>query len=262
MFLTNKTSPLFLLLTIALITGCGQKKDSCTSSKKQKSSKNKKSKKSLPESEIGSLVAESSIMYNYGPGAFLEEDLDSSYLETLALSDAQSYQLKTSNGSQLPETASHELEKLAMAWESKSSKVDEAFQLWAENESDFYEQDTCKTVFFDYQKAEIDEINKEVIENNFKTAKKASEDGKKILIRGHCDPSEPKNQSFALSFDRARAVKDELVKMGIEPNIIEIVAVGPKEPLSLADEDWPEASSLEEPELAFNSNCRAEILLS
>lgn len=257
MFLSKQMRPLFSLALLIFLSGCNRKKEVATSSKPQGSAAKTKSKQRKSKNEAASLLAESSVMYNYGPEAFLNDDFDASYLENLALSDNQAYQLKSANGSQLPETTSQELEKLAMAWETKSSKVDEAFQLWADSGSEFDDSEGFKTVFFDFERSEIDDANKDAIEENYKNAQKAHNQGKKLLVRGHCDPSEPEGQSFSLSFDRAKAVKNELVKMGLEPSSIEIVAMGSQEPIVWADEPLEEVDSDDQTQPC---NCRAEII--
>ncbi len=227
---------IFFSALLMMLSGCFQKKTENVHHKKVKKQNNQSpaTKNNQKVTSDANLKTDSLVIYNYGPESFLNDEFTPKH--NLAITDDQAYQLKSSNGSQLPEEVSQELERLALAWEDNSDKVDQAYRLWTEDLSDENGQESFKPVFFSLKQAGVDQSHDQVLEENYKAAKNAEDLGKKLVIKGHSDPSEPTEKAFSLSFDRAKSVKDALVKMGIEPNSIEIVAVGAKEPISWVDE--------------------------
>ncbi len=246
-----------------LITGCSRKSEKTEHNNKTKKHVKKSLVKKNKQSEASDtkLQTDSLVIYNYGPESFVSDEFTPKH--SLTANDDQSYQLKSPNGSQLPEEVALELERLALAWEDNSDKIDQAYKLWSDDILDEKGSESFKTVFFSAQQSGVDQSHGQIIEENYKAAKNASDLGKKILIRGHSDPAEPTERAFSLSFDRAKSVKDALVKMGIEPDLIEVVALGAKEPISWVDqslEDF-EKEALGDQYIP-KSNCRVEIVMA
>ncbi len=244
-------SHLLFIPILLLLSGCGQRQAT-----KQKLSKAKKITKSKSNVHNGdaTLLTESNITYNYTPEDFLDENS----FQTLILSDNRSYQLNTPNGSRLPEQEIFELEKMALAWNEKDDKIYENLFLSDDKLNQFEQnQKQLELVYFDPKHSELEPSQRETIEHNFKKLENCVKNGKKLLVRGHCDKNESESQFFELSFERAKSVKNELVKMGLEPSMIAIAAVGTSEPI-IPDE-------FKNPDLKIeknlkNLNCRAEII--
>lgn len=255
------TNAIFFSALLMILSGCFQKKTENVHHKKTKKQNNGSPTKTNNQSVTpdAKLKTDSLVIYNYGPESFLSDEFTPKH--NLAITDDQAYQLKSPNGSQLPEEVSLELERLALAWEDNSDKVDQAYRLWSEDILDEKGLESFKPVFFSLKQSGVDQSHSEVLEENYKAAKSAEDLGKKLVVRGHSDPSEPSERAFSLSFDRAKSVKDALVKMGIEPDLIEIVAVGAKEPISWVDQSLAdfEKEALGDQYIP-KSNCRVEIV--
>jgi outer membrane protein OmpA-like peptidoglycan-associated protein len=71
-----------------------------------------------------------------------------------------------------------------------------------------------------------------------------------VYIAGHTDTVGKKEDNAALSFERARIVRDELVKIGVDPALIQVSAHGENDPLV------PTADEVDEPR-----NRRVEIFI-
>ena len=87
------------------------------------------------------------------------------------------------------------------------------------------------SVFFNINKAKV--ASKKDLQNVSELAKVAKENNSKIVVTGYADSKTGSaNYNQKLSEKRANAVADELVKMGIDRNNIEIVAAGGVKTLS------------------------------
>jgi outer membrane protein OmpA-like peptidoglycan-associated protein len=87
------------------------------------------------------------------------------------------------------------------------------------------------SVFFNINKAKV--ASKKDLQNVSDLAKVAKENNSKIVVTGYADSKTGSaNYNQKLSEKRANAVADELVKMGIDRNNIEIVAAGGVKTLS------------------------------
>jgi outer membrane protein OmpA-like peptidoglycan-associated protein len=56
-----------------------------------------------------------------------------------------------------------------------------------------------------------------------------------VVLDGHADPTGPSNVNLRLSFARAKAVREELVALGVDPDHIVIAAFGEAGPPSTRD---------------------------
>lgn len=91
-------------------------------------------------------------------------------------------------------------------------------------------------LFFDTDKTKIRNISAQSLEELYQLLVKNPE--MRIRITGHTDNVGSRNYNMKLSRGRAKAVYDEMVRRGIDPNRMEAVGRGPLDPIS--DNDTPE----------------------
>lgn len=103
-------------------------------------------------------------------------------------------------------------------------------------------------VFFDWDKATLTEEARTIIRSATEASKKVAVT--RIRTTGHADRSGPDRYNMGLSLRRAAAVKAELVRLGVPPQMIVVVGKGEREPLV------PTADGVREPQ-----NRRVEIVL-
>jgi outer membrane protein OmpA-like peptidoglycan-associated protein len=85
---------------------------------------------------------------------------------------------------------------------------------------------------FEFDKAEIDEGGKDVIEIYRKTVGPALMEAYIVLIVGHTDASGDANYNQALSLKRAESVADYLISTGVEEDKIRVIGRGSEEPVA------------------------------
>jgi outer membrane protein OmpA-like peptidoglycan-associated protein len=85
----------------------------------------------------------------------------------------------------------------------------------------------ARMVFFDFGKANLSEKAVEVVQEVVKTAKR--EHFAKITVTGYTDSAGSDAYNQALSLRRAQAVKDEMVREGVDANSIVIDGKGSHE---------------------------------
>jgi len=91
------------------------------------------------------------------------------------------------------------------------------------------EEGILEMVFFDFDKAEIKDSMKPVLEKNASWLKKHP--SVKILIEGHCDERGTVEYNLALGERRAKAAQEYLVSLGIESSRIKTISYGKSRPL-------------------------------
>ncbi len=114
-----------------------------------------------------------------------------------------------------------------------------------------------KTVNFTLNKNDIRNDQVKNIEHDCQVAKSAMENGKKVVVQGHCCQLGSYSYNMALSQRRADAIKKELVKRGVKEEAIKTVGYGSELPLVWSDKT--DRKSLVD-ELAVNR--RAEIVVN
>ncbi len=85
---------------------------------------------------------------------------------------------------------------------------------------------------FEFDKAEIDEGGKDVIEIYRKTVGPALMEAYMVLIVGHTDASGDANYNQTLSLMRAESVADYLISTGLEEDKIRVIGQGSKDPVA------------------------------
>jgi len=116
---------------------------------------------------------------------------------------------------------------------------------WPQDRETFREQ----TVYFDFDKANVkpSEISKlETVASQMKSTQR----GKALRIEGHCDERGTEEYNRSLGERRAQSVREALVRMGIDANLIETITLGEERP---ADPGHTES--------AWSKNRRGEIVL-
>ena len=83
-------------------------------------------------------------------------------------------------------------------------------------------------VLFDYDKADLTEAARAILQKNAEWMRKWS--ATKVQIEGHADSRGTSEYNFALGERRAASVKDYLVSLGIAADRITIVSKGEEEP--------------------------------
>ena len=89
-------------------------------------------------------------------------------------------------------------------------------------------QKPLATVLFDYDKADLTEATRSVLQKNAEWMRKWA--STKVQVEGHADSRGTTEYKLALGERRAAAVKDYLVSLGISADRITIVSKGEEEP--------------------------------
>lgn len=102
-----------------------------------------------------------------------------------------------------------------------------------------------KRVYFDFDKSEINADTQAALRENAEIMKKRAD--VKVEVQGHADERGTNEYNLALGDKRAQAVKDYLVRSGVDAARIATVSYGEEKPLTEADS-----------ETGFSKNRRAE----
>ena len=119
------------------------------------------------------------------------------------------------------------------------------FSNWTENREEF----AALTVYFDFDKSNIkpgevsklDEVAKKM---------KASFQGKALRIEGHCDERGTEEYNRSLGDRRALSVRETLVNLGLNPEMLPTITFGEEKPTDPGHNDT-----------AFSKNRRGELIL-
>ena len=89
-----------------------------------------------------------------------------------------------------------------------------------------------KDVFFDYDRYNIREDARAILEENAQVLLNGKKDAR-VVIEGHCDERGTVEYNIALGQRRADAVKKYLVNLGVDPSRITTVSYGKERPFCL-----------------------------
>ncbi len=84
------------------------------------------------------------------------------------------------------------------------------------------------TIYYEFDSAVLDTDAREVLKNNAEWLKE--NDGRTIVIEGHCDETGTTEYNLALGDRRAQAAKEYLVALGIPADRIRTVSYGKERP--------------------------------
>ncbi|MEW6378848.1 MAG: peptidoglycan-associated lipoprotein Pal [bacterium] len=91
------------------------------------------------------------------------------------------------------------------------------------------ESSALKDVNFDFDRSELTDTAREILNANAELLKKSPE--AKIQVEGHCDERGSTSYNLALGERRAASVKDYLVSLGISADKISTISYGEERPL-------------------------------
>lgn len=119
------------------------------------------------------------------------------------------------------------------------------------------QQQAFRTLHFDFDKAAIRADQRDLLAADVEAARAAIENGKNVIIQGHCDQIGSPAYNLALSEKRAKVVKNELVAHGLPAHKVEIIGFGSEVP-----QVWSDAQEREQLIVELAANRRAEFALS
>jgi len=85
-----------------------------------------------------------------------------------------------------------------------------------------------KPVFFDYDKSDLKDESKAVLEENAKWFRKYQD--AQIIVEGHCDERGTEEYNLALGDRRAQSTRDYLIELGVAASRLEAVSYGEERP--------------------------------
>jgi len=83
-----------------------------------------------------------------------------------------------------------------------------------------------KTVYFDFNKDNIRTDQSDVIKSDIQVAKATLDEGKEIVVQGHCDQLGEAAYNLVLSQRRAEAIKTQMAQAGLPSEKIKTVGFG------------------------------------
>jgi len=104
-------------------------------------------------------------------------------------------------------------------------------------------------VFFGYDSATVSEEGRAVLQKNLEWLRKWT--GTRVLVEGHCDNRGTPEYNLALGEQRAAAVRDYLVTLGLPATRVTIVSKGEEQPFCN-----------EEAESCYGQNRRGHFLIT
>ena len=119
------------------------------------------------------------------------------------------------------------------------------FTDWKENREEF----AALTVYFDFDKSNIKPGEVSKLEEVAKKMK-SSFQGKALRIEGHCDERGTEEYNRSLGDRRALSVRETLVHLGLDPEMLPTITFGEEKPLDPGHND-----------AAFSKNRRGELIL-
>lgn len=114
-----------------------------------------------------------------------------------------------------------------------------------------------KTVHFDFNKNGIREDQRTVVAQDTEVAKQAVEQGKNVVVEGHCCQIGSASYNLALSQRRAESVKTAMIKEGVPANNIKTVGYGYERPVV-----WSDQTDRTKLIRELSPNRRAEVLVN
>lgn len=94
---------------------------------------------------------------------------------------------------------------------------------------------------FDYDKADVTPAAAAILDKNAEWL--LAKPGIQVQVEGHCDERGTAEYNYALGQKRADAVREYLVKKGIDPNTVHTISYGKDRPLALGTSDQDHAAN-------------------
>lgn len=238
-----------LCVVVALfLSGCGKKKNTNDKSFKKTSGKLLKAQSEVPVFEETENFFDGNKVADF---AFIDEE--TMELEANEVLPTDSYEVaefdRVNNEATLTTAALNEL--VASVDELERDMMSEAIELGDADSIVF------KTVHFDLNKNELRADQKSVLEEDIKLAQQAVEEGKDVVVQGHCCQLGPDSYNLALSQRRAEAIKKEMVSRGVDAKHVKTIGCGNEMPVV-----WSDAKDKKALINELAPNRRAEILVN
>lgn len=126
-----------------------------------------------------------------------------------------------------------------------------------ETDQDLASSYSFKTVHFDFNKNDIRRDQRPVLQQDVQVAQQAVEQGKDVVVEGHCCPIGSAAYNLALSQRRAEIVKKEMVKNGVPADHVKTLGYGFERPVV-----WSDASNRSQLIKELAPNRRAEVVVN
>jgi len=250
----RKSLVLFSLVLVLLLPACSKKK-------KQEDTKKSKGYFSLSDVEVDQQkLASSQIPVVEEVDDFFDEDNVSGF--AFVDEDLSENQEGLKDLFEVEEQETSDAEKVVSLDENNGFVTkelvddDEVGVTWKEEEETEQDDFSFKTVYFDLNGNEIRKDQKTSLKENIEKAKAAADEGRKIVVQGHCCQLGSPGYNIPLSERRANAIKKEMVKNGVPENSIKIVGCGQEMPVV-----WSDNPNKEEKIKELTENRRSEILI-
>ena len=91
-------------------------------------------------------------------------------------------------------------------------------------------QAQLKTVFFEFDKSDLSDLTRRVLQDNARILK--LNPGLDVVIEGHCDDRGTIEYNLALGQRRAASVRDYLVSLGVDTGRLRTVSFGEEKPVT------------------------------
>jgi peptidoglycan-associated lipoprotein len=92
-----------------------------------------------------------------------------------------------------------------------------------------------ETVYFEYDRSTLTQQSVQILRGNAEWLQQNSQYN--LQIEGHCDARGSIEYNLALGERRAKAVRAQLVKLGIPSNRLSVVSYGKEKPLAMGDSE-------------------------
>ncbi|MFH1644208.1 MAG: OmpA family protein [bacterium] len=213
-----------LILFALLFVGCGKKKE-------DSSPKLEKGKK-IAQIENTELMAESGIpLYDEEIEDFDDSISDFAVVENDDYSNFED--LKQEDSFKIADLSQDDIfikdEMDDVDWEDEEL-------LALEEETEIIDDYKFKNVQFALNKYGVRTDQKNILDENLRLAKRASEEGKNLTIIGHACQLGDAAYNMPLSENRAKAIKNLFVKNGISHDKIKVIGMGQERPLVWSNE--------------------------
>ena len=92
-----------------------------------------------------------------------------------------------------------------------------------------------RVVNFNINENTIRQDQKQAVVENTRTAKELADQGKTLVVVGHCCQFGSASYNMSLSERRAKVIKDEMIRSGINSEKVRILGCGSEQPIVLSD---------------------------
>ncbi|KKQ48627.1 MAG: Peptidoglycan-associated lipoprotein [candidate division TM6 bacterium GW2011_GWF2_38_10] len=254
-----KKLALLCVICALAATGCGKKK----TPKKDVTTRSSKSRSYIIQDPKSVKKGNKTVAINDFDFKDSEDFFDNEAISDFSFIDDESEKLASNDEPQLQELILTEKDTLPAQQNLAFAQNDEELEdILPEEEKVVTSNALAKhyafdTIHFDINGNKIKKDQKALLANDCSLAHQAVQEGKEIIIQGHCCQLGSHSYNMALSQQRAQSIKKALVKKGIDANHIKTIGYGNEMPLVYSD--TKDRAALVQ-ELAPNR--RAEIIIN